>query len=172
MDEHFDPDLSPQEIAMAIARRKTHDIAEKEASSLILGADTIVAHHDKILGKPTSKKHARSMLQQLSGDSHNVITGVTLIKTGDNCQILEELTFAESTDVLFGSPEIHEIDAYINTGSPMDKAGAYGIQDPWGAIFVKRIDGDYYNIVGLPVHSLYLQLKTFAPELFENQPTE
>ncbi len=103
------------------------------------------------------------MLQHLSGQTHQVLTGVALckVKASNN---METATFVETTDVTFGDLSIHDINAYVASGSPMDKAGGYGIQDDFGAIFVKKIEGDYYNVVGFPLHRFYTTIETFAPE--------
>ena len=164
-DETMPHKQSPSKIAQILALRKARDIAARQKYAVVLGADTIVVHQGDILGKPDNPDHARAMLAKLSGTVHQVLTGMALIKTDEAGKILAEKTFSESTTVIFGKAEKKEIDQYVTGGSPMDKAGAYGIQDDWGAIFVKSIEGDYYNIVGLPLHRLYQQLKTFAPDL-------
>ena len=166
VDETIPYNQSPPKIAETLALRKARDVAARHASAIVLGADTIVVHQGDILGKPDNPAHARAILTKLSGTIHQVLTGIALIKTDENGKVLDEKTFTESTTVTFGKPKNSDIDNYVAGGSPMDKAGAYGIQDAWGAIFVKRIEGDYYNIVGLPLHSLYHQLKTFAPDIF------
>ena len=165
--ENIDQQLPPSEIVEELALRKARDIAKKSKNAVIIGADTIVVHEGQILGKPQNTDHAKQLLHSLSNSTHEVFTGVALIKTDGNAEIERECTFAESTEVTFGNLDPSAIDNYVAGGKPMDKAGAYGIQDDWGAVFVKRIKGDYYTIVGLPVHALYNQLKDFTPELFE-----
>jgi septum formation protein len=107
------------------------------------------------------------MLSRLSDDTHAVLTGMALLKTDNNALAIEQLTFFESTDVIFGALDQNDVKQYVSTGSPFDKAGGYGIQDDWGARTVKSINGDYYNIVGLPLHALCNKLKNFIPELFQ-----
>lgn len=164
--EHYDANERPANIVQTLALRKARDVAAEHPSSVIIGADTIVVHRRDILEKPESPEAALAMLSRLSDDTHAVLTGIALLKTDDNALAIEQLTFFESTDVIFGALNEADIEQYVLTGSPFDKAGGYGIQDDWGARAVKRINGDYYNIVGLPVHALYNQLIPFAPELF------
>lgn len=155
-----------------LAKRKALDIARGNPDALIIGADTIVIHKNKILEKPGTRQEAVTMLQLLSGDEHQVLTGVCLIKTSSEGNILIRETFFERTRVYFGDLDDSEIQAYVDGGSPMDKAGGYGIQDDWGNLFVKRIEGDYNNVVGLPLFALYHKLKTFAPEYLQHLSTK
>lgn len=166
--EHFNNNMNPKDIVRMLALRKAHDVASTHDNAIILGADTIVVHGNKILEKPQSTEEAEAMLTTLSNDTHTVLTGVALLKKDPDGALTNEQTFCETTIVTFGVLEEHEIREYIATGSPMDKAGAYGIQDNWGAFFVERIEGDYNNIVGLPLHTLYNTLKLFAPEILKN----
>ncbi len=163
VNEFFDSDLSPEEIVQQLALRKASDVASQHDDALIIGADTIVVFGNKILEKPETHQEAKKMLQHLSGQTHQVLTGVALckVKVSNN---IETATFVETTDVTFGDLNTHDIDAYVASGSPMDKAGGYGIQDDFGAIFVKKIEGDYYNVVGFPLHRFYTTIETFAPE--------
>lgn len=165
--ETYNNNEPPSKIVQELSKRKAMDIARSKTNSLTIGADTIVVFEDRILGKPGSKEEAAAMLRVLSGRSHTVLTGVTLIKTGSEGNILAEETFFEQTLVYFGDLNESEIEAYVTGGSPMDKAGAYGIQDDWGNLFVKRIEGDYNNVVGLPLFALYQHLKSFAPEYLQ-----
>jgi septum formation protein len=164
VDETFDPDLPASEIVQQLALRKALDIAQKNNNVLIIGADTIVVFEDEILEKPASSSQARQMLQQLSGRTHQVQTGIALCKVDASQNITDRLTFVEKTNVTFGNLDSNGIETYVASGNPMDKAGGYGIQDNFGAIFVKRIEGDYYNVVGFPLHSFYNIMKSFAPE--------
>lgn len=164
--EHYGANERPADIVQTLALRKARDVAAEHPSSVIIGADIIVVHRRDILEKPESPEAALTMLSRLSDDTHAVLTGMALLKTDNNALAIEQLTFFESTDVIFGALNEADIEQYVLTGSPFDKAGGYGIQDDWGARAVKRINGDYYNIVGLPVHALYNQLIPFAPELF------
>ncbi len=163
VDESLENLLTAEGTVIELALRKARALRDKVVShSIILGADTIVVLDDMILGKPADPDEAVSMLHQLSGRTHTVYTGVALVDTSTN----EERHFVEHTDVTFRALGSEEIESYVATGAPLDKAGAYGIQEDFGAVFVSRIDGDYYNVVGLPLCSLYQHLKQFSPELF------
>jgi len=161
--------LSPAKIVQQLAMRKAKDIALQSRDALVIGADTIVVFRNQILEKPVDSSDAEQMLQQLSGQTHQVFTGVALCKVNTSHNITESTTFVESTDVIFGDLNPRDIEAYVAGGSPMDKAGGYGIQDDFGAIFVRRIEGDYYNVVGFPLHSFYNMMKSFAPEIIRPQ---
>lgn len=163
--ETVDLSMKPEEFAETTALRKAQHSAGKFSNSLIIGSDTIVVHHNQILGKPSNEEQATAMLTRLSDDSHTVITGVALLKTGSKGEIVDKTVFNEQTIVTFSLLNSKEIQDYINTGSPMDKAGAYGIQDDWGSVFVSGIKGDYYNVVGFPLHRFYHTLKSFVPGL-------
>ncbi len=146
----------------ALMISKQTDIAETPGEILIIGADTIVVRDGTILGKPTDQKQAADMLRSLSGRTHQVYTGVALVfRDGDFG--FQHHTFHERTDVTFGKLSESEIAAYIDGGSPMDKAGAYGIQDDLGALFVERIEGDYYNVVGFPLFRFYREVNKLIP---------
>ena len=137
---------SPAAVVMELSRQKAEEIA---------AADTVVAKGEKIMGKPKDAAYAKQMLRSIADDCHQVYTGVTLIRTGAHPQ---SVTFQEKTDVCLYPISDAEADAYIASGDPMDKAGAYGIQGDF-AIYVKRIVGDYYNVVGLPIGRVYQELK-------------
>ena len=162
---------TPGEMVEVLSERKAAAVAEEikkqgfaEESVLLVGADTMVAIDGTKLGKPKDEKGAEEMLEELSGRTHQVYTGVTLIrlKKAENGSILQESrTFSEGTDVSFYPLTKEEIRSYIATGEPMDKAGAYGIQGK-AAVFVKEIKGDYNNVVGLPIARLYQELKNWS----------
>lgn len=136
---------APNEVVMELASIKAKDIYEKsEKQSMIVGADTVVAYQGQILGKPTDEADAKRMLTMLSGQTHEVYTGVCIIEDG------KTKTFYEETKVTFYEISDEQIDHYIKTGEPMDKAGSYGIQGK-AAVFIKGIEGDYYNVVGFPI---------------------
>ena len=136
---------APNEVVMELASIKAKDIYKKsEKQSMIVGADTVVAYQGQILGKPTDKADAKRMLTMLSGQTHEVYTGVCVIEDG------KTKTFYEETKVTFYEISDEQIDRYIKTGEPMDKAGSYGIQGK-AAVFIKGIEGDYYNVVGFPI---------------------
>jgi septum formation protein len=121
----------------------------------VLAADTVVAHDGEILNKPESPGHAETMLRRLSGTSHTVYTGIALAHAATD----RETTAVEETDVVLAPLTDAEIRTYVDSGSPMDKAGGYGIQDHTAPFFVERIEGDYYNVMGLPLRRLYQTLR-------------
>ena len=156
---------SPAAVVMELSRQKAEEIAAAQTEDcIIIGADTVVARGDKIMGKPKDAADAKQMLRSIADDCHQVYTGVTLIRTGAHPQ---SVTFQEKTDVFLYPISDAELDAYIASGDPMDKAGAYGIQGDF-AIYVKRIAGDYYNVVGLPIGRVYQELKRICPEKIED----
>lgn len=144
---------SPSEHALRLAETKAETCSEKKPGALVIGADTVVVVDSRILGKPVNKAEAREMLSSLSGRSHRVITAVAVKKN----MIVSDFC---STEVVFKSLSEGEIDWYLSTGEPMDKAGAYGIQG-LASLFVRSINGSYTNVVGFPLHLL--------PELFAKQ---
>ena len=147
---------SPAAVVMELSRQKAEEIAAAQTEDcIIIGADTVVARGDKIMGKPKDAADAKQMLRSIADDCHQVYTGVTLIRTGAHPQ---SVTFQEKTDVFLYPISDAELDPYIASGDPMDKPGAYGIQGDF-AIYVKRIAGDYYNVVGLPIGRVYQELK-------------
>ncbi len=145
---------TPDEAVMSLALQKAQAVAAENPDSVVIGADTVVALGDEILGKPRSEENAAELLKKLSGKSHTVYTGVAIIH-GEKSK-----SFCEATEVEFYTLSDREIADYVATKEPMDKAGAYGIQGK-GAVLVKRIDGDYFNVVGLPVAKLYRELRDF-----------
>lgn len=139
---------------------------EMQGDVLVLGADTAVASEGEILGKPKGREEAVRMLQQLQGKTHQVYTGVTvLVREGGKEQ---QRSFYEKTDVTFYPMEPSEIESYADTGEPADKAGAYGIQGK-SAVFVQKIDGDYSNVVGLPLSRVYQEIKQMGIDIREWQ---
>lgn len=168
-DEHITAE-TPEKMVEELSRRKARAVASAlSTDSLVIGADTIVAVDGKILGKPADETDALHMLRELSGRTHQVYTGVTLLAAGQGNADREGddhsdsaspyvCTFAECTDVTMYPMTDEEILAYIATGEPMDKAGAYGIQGR-AAIFIKEIRGDYNNVVGLPIARLYQEVR-------------
>jgi septum formation protein len=164
LDESMSDELSPAENVERLALHKARKIAEEMNGfpAVVLGADTTVTIGGEILEKPLDAVDAERMLLRLSGTTHTVYTGVALL----DIESKKEFSFVEATDVTFRPLSLDEIRAYVASGSPMDKAGAYGIQEDFGAAFVSRIVGDYYNVVGLPLCRLYVVLKDFAPDLF------
>lgn len=161
VDESPIEGLTPTLFARHLASQKVQHVAGSVRADLIIGADTIVVLDDVILGKPESPEHARSMLATLSGRTHEVITAVAMLTP----EMVSPHVFHVVTEVTFSILTKNEIDSYVAGGSPMDKAGSYGIQDDLGSLFVSSIRGDYYNVVGLPIHALYQKLKLFVPEI-------
>ncbi|SHG78396.1 septum formation protein [Thermosyntropha lipolytica DSM 11003] len=161
-EEEIFPYETPEEGARRLALNKAEYVAGScnYDEGIIIAADTIVVLEDKVLGKPGSAKEAYEMLAMLSGRSHQVITAVCLRDIKRGITLLE----TERTKVYFRVLEEGEIWHYIRTGEPMDKAGAYGIQG-LGALFVERIEGCYFNVVGLPLYRLYLMLKQMGVNL-------
>jgi septum formation protein len=159
-EEVVPPNAVPKQIVQTLAMQKAHPVAKQHPSALVLAADTVVAFEDQILGKPDSPDDAATTLRRLSGATHTVYTGLAL----HHHETRQAVTAVEATAVTFGALSDDEIDAYVATGSPMDKAGSYGIQDDLGALFVERIQGDYYNVVGLPLRRLYLTIRDAFPD--------
>lgn len=143
-EEKAGPGLSPSGIVKSLALAKAGEVFEKRPESLVLAADTVVELEGRILGKPKDRAEAESMLRALSGRGHRVFTGVALIREGTR------LAEAEETQVFFRALSYKEISAYVETGEPMDKAGSYGVQGI-GSLFVERIEGDFFNVMGLPL---------------------
>ena len=152
---------SPEETVEALARDKAHAVAASRRDALVLGSDTIVVLDGEVLGKPADAAEARTMLERLAGRSHFVYTGVALVHAASE----RAASRSTRTRVTFAPISREEIALYVAGGSPMDKAGAYGIQDDAGALFVESIEGDYYNVVGLPLRTLYVLLKHSFPDL-------
>ncbi|MGF1669794.1 MAG: Maf family protein [Balneolaceae bacterium] len=164
-DESIENNQTPEQIVKGLSLMKATDVASRHAGSFLIAADTIVVLGDEILGKPDDKKQAKRMLRRLSGRTHSVFTGVRLLKIASDGKIMDKCTFCEKTLVTFSTLTDFEIDRYIARTKPYDKAGSYGIQDDLGCLFVERIEGDYYNVVGFPVNQFYRQLKNFEPDL-------
>lgn len=148
----------PQIVVQELAKMKAYDIAEQvNISNIIIGADTIVVNNNQILGKPKDEIDAFQMLKKLQGNHHKVYTGVTILEKKEDGTI-NEICFVEETKVSVTAMSEYEIESYIKTGEPMDKAGGYGIQGNF-AKYISAIEGDYYNVMGLPVCRLYHALK-------------
>lgn len=167
IEEIIDPDLSPGQTVCSLARQKGRDVAGRHQNSIIISADTIVVLDKQILGKPADSADAAKMLRSLSGRDHWVYSGVSVLIQESKGEPNEEISFFERTKVTFSTLDDLEIERYINTGSPMDKAGAYGIQDDYGSLFIKKIEGDYYNVVGFPVNKFYQTLKNEHKKIFK-----
>jgi septum formation protein len=151
--EVFDEHLSPLELCQLNAHRKARTVAKKHPDALVMGADTLVFLDHQIFGKPADAAGAKKMLLQLQGRTHQVVTGVSLI----HLRTHQERIFAVSTDVLFRSLEPEQIDEYLAKVNPLDKAGAYAIQEN-GEMIVSEISGSFSNVVGLPIEKVQSEL--------------
>lgn len=156
-EEEQMPGLGSVALARALSQKKARTVAGRHRDAIVIAADTLISYKGKTLGKPLSEAHAREMLRLLSGRSHRVITAFTIIDTATG----RETTRHIGTKVYFKRLSAREIDAYIATGEPLDKAGSYGIQGR-GALFVRKIEGDYFNVVGLPVRAVAEGLRKFG----------
>jgi len=160
-DETMDPGAPPEQQVALVSRRKA-EATPRQEDQVVIAADTIVVCDGNVMGKPHCREEACRMLERLSGRTHQVMTGLTVL-WGNQCH-----TCTEITDVTFRSLSRQEIDRYVDSGEPMDKAGAYGIQGG-AALFAEKLSGDYYNVVGLPVCRLVQVLQSMVPELMEEQ---
>ena len=151
--EEVNQKIEQNEIAINISKAKAEKISHKYPNNIIIGADTIVVLNKEIFGKPKNINESKKMLKTLSGNSHKVITGVTIMNK--KLGILK--TFSEMTEVFVQKIPKKKIDYYINNFNTLDKAGSYGIQE-WFSVWIKRINGCYYNVMGLPVSKLYRYL--------------
>lgn len=157
VDESYPDNLAPDEVAMYISRKKAEAYRPLlHPDEILVTADTVVISGNKVLGKPADAAEAAAMLRLMSGRTHHVVTGVTLVSesTMESFKEITEVDFAQLTD--------REIDHYVAEFHPFDKAGAYGIQEWIGYIGISGIRGDYYNVMGLPLHALYRQLSQLA----------
>ena len=157
IDEAMDPTADPRQEVARVSRLKARAVP-KEPEDVVIAADTIVVCQGKILGKPKDSEDAKRMLRLLSGRDHQVMTGLCVLRGQ------EEIAVTEVTDLHFRALTDEEIDRYVASGEPMDKAGAYGIQGG-AALFCERMEGDYYNVVGLPVCRLSQILRTMLSDL-------
>lgn len=156
VDETYPDDVKIENIAQYLAQKKAgaylDDLSDDE---IVITADTIVVSRNKVLGKPLDEFDAKMMLKSLSGHKHKVITGVAITS------LKKQVSFSVETEVEFAKLDETEIDEYVSVFKPFDKAGAYGIQEWIGCIGVKNINGSFYNVMGLPLHRLYTELKHF-----------
>lgn len=154
LDEEILDGEHPIQTVKRLALHKSQLALKKVKKGILITADTIVVLNNQIIGKPKNKKDAYNILSKLSSKTHYVYTGFAVINTINNKKVVDH----EKTEVTFNKLTQKEIKDYITSGSPMDKAGAYGIQDDFGAVFIKCINGCYYNVVGLPLSKLYSSL--------------
>lgn len=154
-DESYPEELDPKNVAVHIARNKAEAVKPKANGRIIIAADTIVVTHDEILGKPKDREDAIRILRKLAGNKHQVITGVVILNGG------KEMMFSDVTDVEFHPLSQEQIEFYIDKYKPYDKAGAYAIQEWIGVVGIKCINGDFYNVMGLPVSRVVRELENF-----------
>ena len=150
-------DIPPERMVKAISHEKALKVAQKYTDAIIIAADTLGIFNGKIITKPANRDEAKAMLLELSGKSHRVITGFTILDTASK----KVTSHTVETKVYFKKLTEEEIDHYINSGEPLDKAGAYGIQG-LGSVLIKKIAGDFYNVIGLPISALADSLKKFG----------
>lgn len=158
VDEENSYHLSPRDMVKHLSTEKAKAVARKNKESIVIGADTTVFLENEVIGKPGSEKEAREILRKLSNKTHLVITGITIISSK---KILTKLA---ETKVHFRKLTDKEINAYVKTREPMDKAGGYGVQEKAG-MFIDNIDGDYFNVVGLPISVVSEMLKEFGVDI-------
>jgi septum formation protein len=154
-DESFPENLSIEEVAIHIATEKAKAVQKKAAEKIIIAADTIVVLDGEIIGKPVDRTDAVKILNKLSGSHHKVITGVVILQNE------KQVSFADTTDVEFHPLTQNQIEFYVDKYKPYDKAGAYAIQEWVGVVGIKCINGDFYNVMGLPVSRVVQALKDF-----------
>ncbi len=155
--EDMRSELEPQEQAKKVSLEKAKAVAGRHKNTIVIAADTFIVFRDKILGKPNTEVEAKKMLQTINGKSHLVITGFTIIDTDKN----KALSKSVETKVYIRALTLKEINAYVKSKEPLDKAGAYAIQG-LGSVIVEKIEGDYFNVVGLPLSALTESLKEFG----------
>lgn len=151
-EEIMDPELSIEERVMQVAKVKALNVLKNNSDCVIVGSDTIVEVDGRMLGKPHSKMEAEEMIKLISGRSHRVVTALAILSSDD------EYVDCDETYVHFDPVPQEEIEKYVLTDEPYDKAGAYAIQG-WASVFISRIEGSYYTVVGLPLHLVYQQLR-------------
>jgi len=156
-EEDMRSELEPHEFARKISLEKAKVVASKHKNAIVIAADTFIIFGGQILGKPHTEKEARKMLETISGKPHSVITGFSIIDTGTS----KTLSKSVETKIYIRKLTLAEIDAYVKSKEPLDKAGAYAIQG-LGAVFVEKIEGDYFNVIGLPLSALTEALKEFG----------
>lgn len=156
IDESYPEHIDTKDIAQYLAQKKAKAYIESLSNDeIVITADTIVVNNGKVLGKPLDEANAKIMLRSLSGKKHKVITGVAITS------LQKQVAFSVETEVEFAQLDEMEINEYVSTFRPLDKAGAYGIQEWIGCIGVRNINGSFYNVMGLPLHRLYTELKHF-----------
>jgi len=154
-DESFPEALTPEDVALHIALGKAKAVQQRASGKIIIAADTIVVLKNEIIGKPIDRAEAITILSKLAGTHHKVITGVVILRNE------KTISFTDSTDVEFHPLSQHQIEFYVDNYKPYDKAGAYAIQEWIGVVGIKQINGDFYNVMGLPVSRVVRELQNF-----------
>lgn len=168
IEEVIDHSLPPSKLVESLAEQKGLSVSVRHHDALIIAADTLVWMGKHILGKPENEEDAKAMLRKLSAKTHDVYSGIWTGLINESGILEKSFSISERTKVTFSALTDEEIEHYVATGSPLDKAGAYGIQDDYGSIFVQQITGDYYNVVGFPVHSFYQNLRKHMPDVHKS----
>lgn len=161
VESHYEEDMTlplpPKRLAKVLSMGKAKSVATKYPNAIVVAADTFIAHRGKLMGKPKSVADAKQMLRQLSGRTHSVITGLAIIDTTTG----QKVSKAVEAQITFRPITTREINAYVASGEPMDKAAAYAIQGI-GSVIIKKIDGDYHGVMGLPLYQLAQELEKFG----------
>ena len=161
IEEIIDPQLPLEQVPNHLSKLKANDVASRYKNAIIIGADTVVIIDNQILGKPSSKEHAKKMLISLSGKTHKVITGFTILDTKTKKQVSSSVTTLVSVKTLTEQ----EIDEYIKTGEPFDAAGGYRVQGKYGKELIEEVDGDLSNVIGFPIQDLKTELRRFELQI-------
>jgi septum formation protein len=155
--------LKPIDLAKVLSQGKAESVVKRHKDAIIIGADTFVAHAGQVLGKPHTPKRAMAMLKELSGKAHYIVTGFTIIDTKTGRKVSRAVT----AKIYFKKINAQEISKYVGTGEPLEKAGAYAIQER-GSAFIKKIEGDFFGAMGLPIFELVKELKSFGVDTVAN----
>ncbi len=153
--------LVPRELVKRLSLKKAESVARRHKDAVVIGADTCVVYKNRVLGKPGTPKRARAMLKLLSGTAHSVFTGFTIIDT----KTRKRVSRVSESRIYFRKLGGREIDAYVKTGEPLDKAGAYAVQGR-GAAFVRKVEGDFFGVMGLPLYEIVRELARFGVKVF------
>jgi septum formation protein len=161
-EEDMTMKLKPIELAKTLSRGKAESVAKRHKDAIIIGADTFIAYKNEVMGKPHTPVRAIARLKQLSGKAHSVITGFTIIDTKTG----KSISRAIESKVKLRKMTPREIAAYVKTGEPLERAAGYAIQE-LGSVFIEKVDGDFFSVIGLPVYELVKELKRFGVDVVE-----
>jgi septum formation protein len=161
-EEDMTMKLKPIELAKTLSRGKAESVAKRHKDAIIIGADTFIAYKNEVMGKPHTPPRAIARLKQLSGKTHSVITGFTIIDTRSG----KSISRAIESKVKLRKMTPREISAYVKTGEPLERAAGYAIQE-LGSVFIEKVDGDFFSVIGLPVYELVKELKRFGVDVVE-----